>query len=101
MSVANPTPQERMVDDKARPYFLWDIDMTLDEFKARLGDPSPEIRAYFVGKLMRQARPDDVFSFVRLRQIDELWPLLKRHLGKSLPFWTWVRDVAKRRRDVA
>ena len=79
MSVANPTPPEKLVDDRSRPYFLWDTDMTLDEFEAKLGDSNPEVRAYFVGKLMRQARPDDVFAFVGLRQIDELWSLLERH----------------------
>ncbi len=101
MLVANPTPREKMLDDRARPYFLWDVDITIGEFEARLRDPDLEVRAYFVAKLMRQARPDDVFTFVGMGEIEALWPRLTRHLGQSLPFWTWVREMARRRRDVA
>jgi hypothetical protein len=31
-----------------------------------------------VAKLMRQAKPDDVFQFVRVADIVELWPRLER-----------------------
>ena len=62
-----PTPPERMLDAKGRPYFLWDEDITLDVFRARLTDP--EVRAYDLGKLMRQVKPDDGFTFVTLCEI--------------------------------
>ncbi|HEX7182377.1 MAG TPA: hypothetical protein VF756_11080 [Thermoanaerobaculia bacterium] len=86
----NPTPAELMVDQQGRPYFLWDSDMTLEEFRRGLEDNEPEARAYLVGKLMRQAKPDDVFAFVSPREIRELWPLLERYLGKTREFWTWL-----------
>jgi hypothetical protein len=35
----------------------------LEEFRERLRDPDPAVRAYYLGKLMRQAKPDDVFTF--------------------------------------
>ena len=79
-----------MVDSHGRPYFLWDTDMTLDVFRERLSDPDVDVRAYLVGKLMRQAKPDDVFTFVSLAEIDWLWPRLERYLGKSRPFWSWL-----------
>jgi hypothetical protein len=44
----------------------------------RLADPDPEVRAYYLGKLMRQAKPDDVFTFVTLREIKALFPLAAR-----------------------
>jgi hypothetical protein len=91
--VLNPTPRDRLTDDQGRPYFLWDCELTLDEFKRRLEDPDPEVRAYLVGKLMRQAKPDDVFLFVTPRVIGELWPRLVRYLGQSREFWTWLFDV--------
>jgi hypothetical protein len=87
------TPPERLNDAKGRPYFLWDCDLTLEEFKQRLEDPDPEVRAYLVGKLMRQAKPDDVFLFVRPRVIRELWPRLLRYLGRSRGFWIWIFDT--------
>jgi hypothetical protein len=79
-----------MTDRQGRPYFLWDCDMTLDELRARLADPDPEIRAYLIGKIMRQAKPDDVFTFVSPRTIRELWPQIERHLGSQRDFWTWL-----------
>lgn len=85
-----PTPADRLVDAQGRPYFLWDCEMTLDELRARLADPDPEVRAYLIGKLMRQAKPDDVFTFVSAREIRALWSRLERHLGKTRPFWTWL-----------
>lgn len=90
MSVLAPTPADRMVDANGRPYFLWDEDLTIDMFRARLVDPDLEVRAYYLGKLMRQAKPDDVFTFVTLREITALFPLAVRYLGRSREFWTWL-----------
>jgi hypothetical protein len=84
----NPTPPDRMVDPQGRPYFLWDTDMSMAMFRERLSNPDVEVRAYLVGKLMRQAKPDDVFTFVSFSEIADLWPQLERYLGKSRPFWT-------------
>jgi len=92
MPLLNPTAPDRMIDAAGRPYFLWDVDMTLDEFKAKLRDRDVDVRAYLVGKLMRQAKPDDVFVFVRLADIAELWPRLERYLGRSAPMWRWLLD---------
>ena len=93
MPLLNPTAPDRMIDADGRPYFLWDVDMTIDEFKAKLRDRDVDVRAYLVGKLMRQAKPDDVFLFVRPRAIRELWPKLTRYLGRSREFWTWLFET--------
>lgn len=90
MNVLNPTPPERMVDPQGRPYFLWDDDMTLAQFVAALRDPASEVRAYFLGKLLRQAKPDDVFTFVTPDEIAQAWPELERYLGTTRSFWTWL-----------
>ena len=52
--------------------------MTLDAFRAVLRDPDLEVRAAYVGKLMRLAKPDDMFEFVRLDDMIALWPRLER-----------------------
>ena len=90
MSVLAPTPVHRLTDARGRPYFLWDDDLTLDAFRAKLHDPDTEVRAYFVGKLMRQAKPDDVFSFVTLDEIGMLWGRVERYLGNTREFWRWL-----------
>lgn len=88
----NMTPRAHMVDTSGRPYFLWDVDMDLDQFRQLLEDPDPEVRAYTMGKLMRQARPDDVFQFVTLKQIRSHFSGLERYLGDRLDFWRWLLD---------
>ena len=89
----NPTRAEDLIDREGHPYFLWDSEMTLEEFRSGLRDPDPEVRAYLTGKLMRQAKPDDVFSFVSVQEIRALWPRLERYLGQSRDFWAWLLDA--------
>jgi hypothetical protein len=55
-----------------------------------LRDEDPDVRAYLIGKLMRQAKPDDVFEFVRVSDIVALWPRVERHLGRAGRMWRWV-----------
>ncbi len=87
----NPTPSEWLVDGRDRPYFLWDEEhTTLPEFERRLRDPDPLVRAYNIGKLMRQAKPDDVFTFITKHEIRALWPQIVIHLGLERPFWEWM-----------
>lgn len=88
--VLNPTPREVMLDARGRPYFLWDVDMTLDRFEQLLQEDDPPVRRYLIAKLMRQAKPDDVFSFVRPEAIAGLWLELEHDLGRTRPFWRWL-----------
>ena len=99
VSILNPTPPESMVDGQGRPYFLWDMDMTLDRFRELLAGDDLEVRAYLIGKLMRQAKPDDVFQFVTLAEIRANWPRIEPFLGKTRPFWTWLLAVWAGQRD--
>ena len=75
---------------------MWDCDLTLAQLGERLRDPNPDVRAYFLAKLMRQAKPDDVFQFVTLEAVRQLWPRLLRHLGQSRPFWIWLMETWNR-----
>lgn len=90
MSVLAPTPPDRLVDQRGRPYFAWDEDVTLAEYVVRLRDPDPDVRAYYLGKLMRQAKPDDVFTFVTLDELMEALPSVAPYLGKTREFWFWL-----------
>ena len=89
-SVLNPTPREKMVDAQGRPYFLWDVDMTLHQFLELLQKGDRATQVYLTGKLMRQAKPDDVFTFVTLAQIADSWPEIHEDLGRWRPFWEWL-----------
>lgn len=84
-----PTPVERLCDAQGRPTFLWDNDLTLSELKARLVSPDVEVRAYWIGTVMRQAKPDDALTLVAVSEMREHWPKLARYLGRERPFWEW------------
>ncbi len=88
-----------MVDGQGRPYFLWDMDMTLARFRELLAGDDIEVRAYMIGKLMRQAKPDDVFEFVTLEQIRIDWSRIEPFLGQTRPFWTWLLATWAEQRD--
>jgi hypothetical protein len=92
MPALAPTPPERLIDERGRPYFLWDEEMDLETFRERLRDSDPAVRAYFLGKLMRQAKPDDVFTFVTLREVEEQLSLVEPYLGRTRPFWLWLLE---------
>ncbi|MFL6245148.1 MAG: hypothetical protein ACJ74H_03920 [Thermoanaerobaculia bacterium] len=81
-----PTPRERLLDPQGRPYFLWDVEMTLDEFESAVRDDSSPARPYLIAKVMRQAKPTT-----------DLWPAIERHLGKSRAFWTWLLEQWEQR----
>ncbi len=91
-SILAPTPPDQLLDPQGRPYFLWDCDVDVDGLRERLCDPDPVIRGYWMGKLMRQAKPDDVFTFVKWEEIERDWDLLFKHLGLSRPMWVWLKD---------
>lgn len=85
-----PTPPEKLCDARGRPYFLWDNELTLAEFQARLADPDGDIRAYWLGVLLRQARPDDAIVLAGREAIVEGLPRLRGRLGDVEPMWVWL-----------
>ena len=90
MTVLHFTPARQLVDANQRPYFLWDVEVRLDAFRALLESPDRAVAAYWLGRLMREARPDDVFQFVSLERIRDLWPEVLPYLGRNRDFWTWL-----------
>ncbi|HYI12514.1 MAG TPA: hypothetical protein VEK57_25910 [Thermoanaerobaculia bacterium] len=87
-----PTPRDRIVDPQGRPYFLWDMEMTLEEFERAIHGSDAALRAYLVGKVMRQAKSDDALQFVSAQEMADMWPDVDRYLGKSRAFWAWLLE---------
>lgn len=79
-----------------RPYFLWDMEITDAEFRARLQHPDPAIRAQWQGTLLREARPDEVWGYVTLDEVLRDWERVERHLGRRRAFWTWLIEGWRR-----
>ena len=89
----NETPTGALTDTRGRPYFLGDVDVTLDGLRERLASPDPDTRVYWLAKVMRQARPDDVFQFATVADIIGAWPAVVPFLGNSRDFWRWMITV--------
>jgi hypothetical protein len=85
-----PTPPEKLCDAQGRPYFLWDCDLTLEQWRALTRDPDVAVRAYWIGAAMRQGKPDDVLTLLSWAEIEGVWPLLRGRLGGQRgAFWEW------------
>jgi hypothetical protein len=92
LGVLCPTPSDRLCDANGRPYFLWDTDVTLDELRAHLAATDEDRRAYWLAKLMRQAKPDDAITIAGLDEMRRLWARIERGLGRTRAFWAWYLD---------
>lgn len=77
-------------DPKARPYFVWDEEITMADLRQRLRSDDPDERALWMGRVMREARYQDVWKLLRLRDVLEWLPRIDRHLGRSREFWHWL-----------
>lgn len=77
---------------EGQPYFLWDVRISEADFRQRLLHPDPDIRAQWLGCLLREARYDDVWDYVTLEEVLRDWPLVRRHLGRLCSFWDFLID---------
>jgi hypothetical protein len=69
---------------------LWWVDCTVGELRGRLQDRDPEVRAYWLGALLREANTRDVWSFTSPEQVKADWPMLARHLRRARAMWAWL-----------
>lgn len=84
-----PTPRDALVDGRGRPYFLWDVDMTLEHWLALVHGPQPDDAAYWLARALRDAKPDDVLEFVDWARIARDWHRMAPFLGRRREFWAW------------
>jgi hypothetical protein len=83
--------------ERARPYFLWDEERTIGEFRQALASASPPERWHLVGKLMREARDPDVWEFITPAEVWANFGAIRPYLGRRRAFWEyllsgWQRD---------
>lgn len=87
-----PTPPEVLLDAEGRPYFLWDVQMSLEAYLEKLRSADEDEAAYWLARALRDAKPDDVLEWVDWPTIARLWPRAARFVGRRRPFWTWWLD---------
>jgi hypothetical protein len=73
-----------------RPYFLWDEDTSIDELRGILAGPDSARRDQLLGKMLREARDIDVWSFVTPQDVARALPRLGRRLGRRRRFWEFL-----------
>ena len=90
-----------LAQEDMRPYFLWDEDTSIRELRTMLASGDRERRIRYIAKIMREARDDDVWRFLSLGEVLDLWPELGPMLGRSRGFWEFMLDGWRRQKLIA
>ena len=85
-----PPTNDALRDDATRPYFIWWVDETVGDLRAHLADPDPDVRAYWLAALLREANTRDVWLYTTPERIRSEWPRLIRYLGPSRSMWAFL-----------
>lgn len=70
-----------------RPAFLWDEPLTRDDLKKRLASENEEESLYYAAKILREARFEEVWSYLSPAFLAAHWEKLHRRLGRRKRFW--------------
>jgi hypothetical protein len=102
----NPTPADEWCDELGRLLCFANVEnlstWTPEQFRAALRNVHPGVRCHALAKLMEQAKPDDVLSWVDPRQLEEDWQEVQVFLAKRWEFWSWVIErLGEHRRAAA
>ena len=65
-------------------------DLTLDGLRVLLESPDEDLRLYWTGVVLRQAKPDDALVLLGREAVRLAVPRLAGRLGRMEPFWTWL-----------
>ncbi|MEY4581936.1 MAG: hypothetical protein RL701_6639 [Pseudomonadota bacterium] len=75
----------------AVPYFNWDAHVTNAEVRNALAVGSEEDKVFWIARIMREARYDDVWKYISLRgDVLPRWPLIEPHLGRWQAKWRFL-----------
>lgn len=74
--------------------FAWDRPESAASLRARLAEANPTEWLNIVAWIMREARVDQVWEFLTLRQVAEIYPRVSPMLGRRKSLWEYVLRVA-------
>lgn len=79
-------------DETRVPYFFWDRNVTVGELRAILAEVGHPERIPLLRVLLREARPDEVWTFVTPQAVVTEWERLAPGLGRRRAFWQWLLE---------
>lgn len=79
-----------MTETRCRPYFLWDEDISIAELRRELHDEASANRVRLLGKMLREARDIDVWSFLTPREVAHALATVSTRLGRRRAFWEFL-----------
>ncbi|MFM8471205.1 MAG: hypothetical protein ACKODH_14805 [Limisphaerales bacterium] len=74
--------------------FAWDRAETAESLRAKLAGPASTEWLHTAAWLMREARVDQVWQFLTLRQVTDHFPQLSPMLGRRRPVWEHLLRAA-------
>jgi hypothetical protein len=85
-----------LADPATRPWFLWDEDMSVRELRQVLADEGHPRWLELAGKLLREARDDQVWLFLSVRRVAARYADLAPRLGRRRAFWDYLLAAWRR-----
>lgn len=70
-----------------RPYFLWDEPLSRDDLKKVLAGEDEKESLYYVAKILREARFEEVWEYLSPAFVASHWEKLRARLGRKKGFW--------------
>lgn len=74
-------------NDNAIPYFMWDYCFTNKEIKNILISSDESKKVWLIAKIMRDARFEDIWRLLDLKEILQLKHMLEHRLGHRKKLW--------------
>lgn len=80
------------------PWFLWwdDVRISEAELREKLRSPNPVERGNWAGRIMREARYQEVWKYLSVEDIQRDWPHILRNLGRERKLWSWLLEGWRR-----
>ena len=89
MDTARPL-STKLDDPEARPWFLWDEDLSVGELRELLAVESHPRWVELAAKVMREGRDDQVWLFLRPARVVARYQEIAPRLGRRRAFWDYL-----------
>lgn len=79
-----------LTKDNKVPYFMWDYRYTIRQIRETLSSSDERQRLRMMAKILRDARYEDVWKFISVKDLLREREELMRRLGRQRDFWEFM-----------